>query len=256
MSGAIREFAVGDRPEIVVAVFSTDVGVVEGSDGSIGVEIDGPKQELELFEIVHTGDIVTIRSRKGGRRWVGRGTSIRLTVPESTSVTARTASGDLRFAVPISDAEIDVASGDVHLASLSGRGRIKTASGDITIGDIAGGIRVSTASGDVRIDELDGEASINTASGDVKLGTTHGSVEVRTASGDVTVRRFSGVMLEGAAMSGDFDIGLMPGMSIEADIQTRSGRFRNLSSSSSGKGEPSISATIRLKTMSGDVTLR
>lgn len=117
MIGAMREFAVGDRPEIVVAVFSTDVGVAEGSDGSIGVEIDGPEQELDLVEVVHSGDVVTIRSRKAARRWIRRGTSIRLTVPASTSVTARTTSGDLRFSVPISDAEIDVASGDVHLSS-------------------------------------------------------------------------------------------------------------------------------------------
>lgn len=256
MSGAMREFTVGDRPEIAIAVFSTDVAVVEGSAGSISVEIHGSERDLELIEIVHTGDVVTIRSRKGGRRWIGKGASVRLTVPASTSVTARTASGDLRFSVPISDAEIDVASGDVHLASLSGRGRIKSASGDFTIGEVAGEIRISTASGDVRIDALEGDASISTASGNVKMGTAHGSIEVRTASGDVAIRRFSGVMFEGSAMSGNFDIGLASGMSIEADIQTRSGRFRNLTSPSSGNGETSISATMRLKTMSGDVTLR
>jgi DUF4097 and DUF4098 domain-containing protein YvlB len=256
MSGTRTEFAVGRHPEIVVAVFSTDVTVVEGSDGSIGLEIDGSERELELFDIIHTGDVVTIRSRKGGRRRVRRGASIRLTVPASTSVDARTASGDLRFSVPISDAEINVSSGDVHLASLSGRGRIKTASGDISIGGVAGGIRISTASGDVRIDDIEGDASISTASGDIRLGTTHGSVEIRTASGDVGIHRFTGVMLEGTAMSGDFVIGLAPGMAIEADIQTRSGRIRNLASPSSGEGEPSTNATMRLKTMSGDVTLR
>lgn len=254
MSALVGEFAVGDRPEIVVAVFSTDVGVVEGSDGSIRVEIDGPEQELDLFEVVHSGDVVTIRSRKAARRRIRRGTSIRLVVPASTAVTARTASGDLRFSAPISDAEIDVASGDVRLASMCGRGRIKAASGDITIADVTGGIQISTASGDVRIDDLDGDTSISTASGDVRLGSVHGSVKVKTASGDVTIRRFSGVMLEGVAMSGDFDIGLVSGMSIEADIQTRSGRFRNLTSA--GKGERTISATMQLKTMSGDVTLR
>lgn len=256
MSGTVSEFAVGDRPEIVVAVFSTDVGVVEGSAGSITVEVNGSERDRDLIEIIHTGDVVTVRSRKGGRRWVGRGASVRLTVPASTAVTARAASGDLRFSVPISDAEIDVSSGDVHLASLSGQGKIKAASGDVTIGDIAGGIRISTASGDVRIDEINGDGSISTASGDVRIGEAHGSLSLRTASGDVTIRQFSGVMLEGAAMSGDFDIGLVSGMSIEADIRTRSGRFRNLTSALAGNAEPSIGATMRLNTMSGDVTLR
>ena len=256
MSGTTHEFAVGDRPEIVIAVFSTDVGVVEGAAGVISVKVSGPERESDLIEIIHTGDVVTIRSHKGARRWIGRGASIRLTVPVLTAVTARAASGDLRISVPISDAEIDVASGDVHLALLSGRGRIKAASGDVTIGDIAGGVRIATASGDVRIDELDGDGSIRTASGDVRIGEAHGSVEVKTASGDVTIRQFSGVVLEGSAMSGDFDIGLVSGMSIDADIQTRSGRIKNRTSPSSRNKEPSISATMRLKTMSGDITLR
>jgi len=256
MSDTVREFAVGDRPEIVIAVFSTDVDVVEGSAGLITVEIDGPERDRDLIEVIHDGNVVTIRSRKGGRRWLGRGPSVHLTIPASTAVTARAASGDLRFSVPISVAEIDVSSGDVHLASLSGRGRMKAASGDITIGEIAGGIRVSTASGDVRIDEFDGDGSIKTASGDIQIGEAKGAISVKTASGDVTVRQFSGVMFEGVAMSGDFDIGLVSGMSIDADIQTRSGHFRNHTSPASGTGEPSISATMRLKTLSGDVTLR
>jgi len=256
MSNTVREFPVGDRPEIVIAVFSTDVSVVEGADGVIGVEVKGADREVDLVDVVHTGDVVTVRERRGGRRWMGRGTSVRLTVPAPTAVSAKTASGDLAFSVPISDAEIDAASGDVHLASLSGRGRIKAASGDITIGDVAGGIRISTASGDVRIDGIDGDGSIHTASGDITLGSVRDSIEIKTASGHVRVRRFSGGRLEGGTMSGDLDIGLVSGMFIDADIQTRSGRFRNLIPSSSEKREPLISATMRLKTMSGDVTLR
>jgi DUF4097 and DUF4098 domain-containing protein YvlB len=256
MSSTVQEFTVGDRPELVISVSSVDVNVVEGSDGSIGIEVKGSDRNLDLLEIVHTGDVVTVRTKKGGRRWRGRGSSIRLTVPTSTAVTARTASGDLRISVPVSDAEIDTSSGDIHLASVSGRGKVKAASGDITIGSTVGEIRISTASGDVRLDEVDGDVSIGTASGDVRLGAAHGSIEVKTASGDVTIRRFSGVMLEGGAMSGDFQIGLVAGMSIDADIQTRSGRFRNLTTPASETSESSISTTMRLRTMSGDVTLR
>jgi hypothetical protein len=62
------------------------------------------------------------------------------------------------------------------------------------------------------------------------------------------------VHFDGSAMSGDFVIGLAPGMSIDADFQTRSGSFRNLAPA--GTGERSINAMMRLKTMSGDITLR
>jgi DUF4097 and DUF4098 domain-containing protein YvlB len=149
---------------------------------------------------------------------------------------------------------VEAASGDIHLASFNGRARIKTASGDLTVGSAVGGLQVATSSGDVRVDALDGDLVVSTASGDISIGSAAGSVSVKTASGDIAIRRFSGVELEGSAMSGDFSIGLVPGMSIDADFHTRSGSFRNLAPA--GTGERSIKATMRIKTLSGDITLR
>ncbi len=254
MSGISHDFAVGDRPEISVTLASVDVIVAEGEPGSVKVEAEGNDRDLELLEIFQTGDTVTVRSRKGARRWGRRGAVVRFFVPSGAVCTARTASGDFRAVVALSDVDVASASGDVHLASLGGRARIKTASGDLTVGDASGGLRVGTASGDVRVDALSGDAVINSASGDIAFGSVAGSVTVKTASGDVAIRRFMGVDFNGASMSGDFDIGLIEGMSIDADIQTRSGSFTNLASA--GAGTPTINATMRVATLSGDVTLR
>jgi hypothetical protein len=248
------EFAVGNRPKIVVAVSSADLVIAEGDPGTVKVAMEGQERDLDLFDVVQTGDVVSVRNARGGRRLTRRGVMIRMEVPAGAVFDGQTASGDLRIAVAVSDVEIRVASGDVDLASCNGRVRIKSASGDISIGDLGGSGRISSASGDIRIDRIEGEVLISTASGDVALGSVRGSVEANAASGDVTIRRFSGVSLEGGSMSGDFDIGLVSGMSIEADVRTRSGRFRNLVQQSDG--EPSIAATMRIRTMSGDVTLR
>lgn len=254
MSVTTHDFVVGERPEIAVTLASAEVVVVEGEPGAIRAEAEGSDRDLELLDIYQTGDTVTVRTRKGGRFWGRRGMAIRLTVPGGTACTARTASGDLRVVAPLSDAEISAASGDVHLASLSGRARIKTASGDLTIGEAAGGLQVGTASGDVRVDAVRGDAVVNTASGDVTFGSAAGTMTVKTASGDVAIRRFGGVDLDAASMSGDLDIGLAEGMSVDADIQTRSGTFRNLVSA--GGTTPAVEAKMRLVTMSGDITLR
>ncbi len=254
MSMIVHEFTVGGHPEIVVTLASADVTVVDGVSGTIRVEAEGSEKELEHIEAFQTGDVVTIRSRAGFRRWSWRGLSVRLFVPTGAAFTARTASGDFRILTPISDFDCVAASGDIHLGSFSGRARVKTASGDVTIGEGTGGLQIGTASGDVRIDTFDGDAQINTASGDVAFGAARGSVTTKTASGDVTIRRFSGVSLDGATMSGDFDIGLVAGMTIDADIRTRSGSFKNLVPA--GTGERTVNATLRINALSGDIVLR
>lgn len=254
MSGIEHVFAIGSRPEIAVTLASAEVTVIEGDPGVIRVDAEGNERDLETLDIYQTGDTVTVRTRKAGRFWGRRGTIVRIAVPGGTICTARTASGDFRAVAPLSDVEIAAASGDVHLASFSGRARIKTASGDLTIGEASGGLQFGTGSGDVKVDALRGDAVVNTASGDITIGSAIGTVTVKTASGDIAIRRFAGVDLNGASMSGDFDIGLAEGMSIDADIQTRSGSYRNLVSA--GPGASAVKATMHLATMSGDITLR
>lgn len=249
-----HEFEVGDRAEVSITLPTADVTVVEGSGGIIRVEAEGTDKALEQLEIFQAGDVVTVRTRDDGRKWGRRGITMRLIVPAGVAFAARTASGDFRILVAVSDVDFTAASGDLRLASFSGRARIKTASGDLTIGEAVGGLQVGSASGDVRVDAFDGDAQVSTASGDAAFGTASGSVSIKTASGDVTIRRFSGVSFDGATMSGDLDIGLVPGMSIDADFQTLSGSFRNLAPA--GTGKRSINASMKIKTLSGDIVLR
>ncbi|MGB9357264.1 MAG: DUF4097 family beta strand repeat-containing protein [Acidimicrobiia bacterium] len=254
MRTTIHEFEVGDRAEVSITLPTADVTVVEGGIGTIRVEAEGTEKALEPLEIFQTGDVVTVRTRNEGRNWGRRAMSVHLHVPVGVAFAARTASGDYRVLVDVSDVDFSAASGDLRLTSFNGRARLKTASGDLAIGEATGGLQVGTAAGDVRVDTFEGDAQISTASGDAVFGAASGSVSIKTASGDVTIRRFSGVRFDGATMSGDFDIGLVPGMSIDADFQTLSGSFRNLVAA--GTGERSINASMRIKTLSGDIVLR
>ncbi len=254
MNRAEREFVVGNRPHVVVETPSVDVVAVEGDPGAIRVVIEGTERDVDLFDVTQAGDMVSIGSRRGGGRLFRRGPTIRLTVPAGTAFTCRTASGDVRLNVATSSVEIKAASGDVDIEACSGRVRVKTASGDIAIGAVTGDARLAASSGDVRVDRAEGDLTIATASGDASVGTVDGSVEVNATSGDIKIRRFSGSSFKAGTMSGDLDIGLAPGMAIDADIRTRSGKFRNLVEPSAEA--PSFSATMSIRTMSGDVTLR
>ncbi|MEN8113213.1 MAG: DUF4097 family beta strand repeat-containing protein [Actinomycetota bacterium] len=253
MSRIEQSYEVGEGCEVVVTLAAADVTVVEGAGGTIEVVLDGSDRALDLIDVYQDGDVVTIRSHKGGRRWNLRQVDVRIVAPVGVALTAKTAAGDLRVSVPVSDAEIDSASGDVRLASFDGRCRVKTASGDVTIGQSSGGLRMASASGDLRLEGFEGDMTVTTASGDVEVGDVRGSVALRTASGDVVIRQFRGVRLKASSMSGDFRIWLAAGMTIDADIQTLSGDFRNSVTPSSE--EKTISAELRLKTLSGDITL-
>ncbi|HZJ48570.1 MAG TPA: hypothetical protein VFD97_05995, partial [Acidimicrobiia bacterium] len=125
-----RKFVVGSRPKIVVAVASADLVVVEGDPGIVTVVVDGQERDIDLFDVEQTGDVVSVRSARGGGWWARRGVMIRMAIPAGAVFDGQAASGDLRIAAAVSDVEIRVASGDVDLASCSGRARIKSASGD------------------------------------------------------------------------------------------------------------------------------
>ena len=254
MSRIEREFSVSEPCRVAVSLASAEVAIIEGNAGTIGVVVEGNDRAVEFVEVEQEGDTVSVRLQKGERRWNVRKVAVRISVPAGAAVSVRTASGDLRVTVPVSDAEIDTASSDVRLAGFDGLCRIKTASGDVVVGASSGGMRVMSASGDLRLDGFRGDLSVSTASGDVVLGEVEGMIAVRTASGDVDVRRFSGTRLEASSMSGDVTVGLASGMVIDADVQTLSGSFRNRVSPSSA--ERSTSAELKIKTLSGDVTLR
>jgi DUF4097 and DUF4098 domain-containing protein YvlB len=248
-------FPVGDHPELVVTVASSDVVLNQGGGSSIDVELDGKEGDIDQFDITHVGDMVSIQVRKDtGRRWVQPRVRITVTLPAGSDVEVKTASGDIFGSVDTGDLIVATASGDVRFGDISRKAKIKSASGDVSLGDVTGEFEGVSASGDFRIDSISGDATVSTASGDVVIDRASGPTAAKTASGDIIIRDFSGPSATMLSMSGDITIGLAPGMSIDADISTISGSLRN-NTMASGK-EPTRNVTLRIKTLSGDITLR
>jgi DUF4097 and DUF4098 domain-containing protein YvlB len=250
-----ESFEVGDRAELVVVVASANLVVKEGEPGQVDVVLEGNESALDRFDITHTGDLVSIRVRKeGGGRWFQSSVSITVTLPPGSDADLRTASGDILGSVDAGTLIVATASGDVRFGDVAKRAKIKSASGDIAIGDVNGDFDAASASGDVRVGAVAGDLSVNTASGDLSVGEVGGRVVAKSASGDTSIHRFSGSSLNVKSMSGDVAVGLAPGMSVEANLTTLSGSLRN-EITPSGE-EPTKEATLRIKTMSGDITLR
>ncbi|MCH7844280.1 MAG: DUF4097 family beta strand repeat protein [Acidobacteria bacterium] len=250
-----ESFEVGGRAELVVVVASSDVVLTAGEAGRIDVLLEGDEAALDRFDITHAGDLVSIRLRKeGGRRWFQSGVSITVALPPGSDVDLKTASGNIYGSVDTGTLLVATASGDVRFGAVSRRAKIKSASGDVSIGEVAGDLDWISASGDIRVDAVSGDLSISTASGDLSVGEAGGRTVAKSASGDTHIGLFSGPSLNVVSMSGDVVVGLAPGMSVEANISTLSGSLHNNVTPSDA--EPTKRATLRIKTMSGDIVLR
>ena len=244
-------FTVGEHPRLEVTLPAADLRVVEGADGAIDVRISGSR-DIERVNIEQRGDTVVIYSDRG--RWLSFGSfEAIVTVPPMSSVEAKVASGEVMLDAALKTARVGVTSGDVRIRSVGEDLTVKTASGDVEVGQVGGRLTLSAAAGDLRADEVGGDAEVHCASGDVVLGRVGGRIQTRTASGDVRVKSFEGSSCDCKSMSGEVQLGIPGGRIVDVDISTMSGDVRNeFDIGESGSGP---SASLRVKTVSGDVVL-
>lgn len=211
-------------------------------------------------------------------------------LPEGSAVTLQTASADIRTSGPLGDVAVGSASGDVRIERCA-RLEVKTASGDVTCDVTGAEAGVRTSSGDIRLPELRGGAEITTSSGRVELGAVNGDTTVKSGSGDITVEAAgasfrtisaSGDVTIGTAgdlvetrtssgdvgigtvargrvsvdsVSGDVRIGVADGVSAWLDVSTTSGDLRSGLEEAERPGDEAPRAEIRVKTVSGDISL-
>lgn len=224
---------VGGRTNLDLDVASGSVEVRESRDGVVNVNIDA--DNADEWEVLQLGDSVSVRF--GRRRgWKSRGARILVDAPSQTHVA------------------VSSASADVSLVGRMGEVRIRTASGDIRA-DSVERLDASTASGDIKVGSVTGRLSANTASGDVKADAVADDLDAGTASGDVRIGRCDGANVNVKSVSGDIVIGLPAGIRVEPEISSLSGRTTLPAPSKTPVDGPRRSVRLRLRTVSGNITI-
>ncbi|HEX5848011.1 MAG TPA: DUF4097 family beta strand repeat-containing protein [Rubrobacter sp.] len=244
-----EEFQVGGRHKIEVTLPAGEMVFLPGEAGIVEVDVDG--QNAEELDIEQRGGRILVRTpNRSGSRWDSFDVTIR--TPAGTDLEVNAASADVDVQVDVGTLSASLASGDIRAGIIEGDAAVEAASGDVELGEVGGGLSANTAAGDVRLGRLGGRATVRTASGDVQLGTVLAALSASTQSGDVEVEDYEGGDLECNSTSGDVRIGLPSGRTLDIDLNTLSGDIRSDFSPEGGDG---ATARLRVKTISGDITL-
>ncbi len=203
---------------------------VPGAGGPPAVEVRNPAGSVTVDAVEGASEVVvTIEPLdEGAEHLLDRvdvevtASTVRVRVPE------RRLSRSPAFAVAVSTPPdgpvvVSTASADASLRGRSGQVVLTSASGDVAVEHCAA-LQARAASGDVRVGEVTGAATVGTASGDVRVETAGGPLEMRTASGDLVIGHATG----------------------DVRARTASGDVRV---------ERAAGGTLRLTTVSGDVTV-
>lgn len=242
-------FHVGEAPELSVRYSSGRFRLMNGPAGTVTVDIAGRPSDGLVVE--QHGDRIDIAQRPDTRR--GRW-DVTVTAPDRTRLDLSTASVDIAVDA-VGETNLRTASGDVRIDRVMGDVYVKSASGDVRIDHVTGNAKVSAASGDCLLGSAGADVQVTSASGDIQVGEVAGDADFKTASGDVDVDCCRGDRISAKSASGDVAMGIPTGASVSADLYSLSGAL-NLPTPSETTAEGHRPVRLRVRSMSGDITLR
>jgi hypothetical protein len=249
----------GEVPAIEVRNLAGTV-TVEGREGVDDIAVDiraldsAAEQLLDRVDLFFTAGRLRIVTPE--RRMLRTPQfAITVTTPPDAAVRVATGSADTALRGRLGEAELTSASGDITVEQCAAL-QLRTASGDTRIGRVAGRVTAGSASGDLRVDVAAGLTS-RTASGDVSAEEVSGDVSVTTASGDVSLGRVGEGAVDVKTVSGDCEVGVVPGLRVWMDLSSISGRMDSqLTEDDGAAGDGPAQLSLTLRSVSGDLRIR
>jgi hypothetical protein len=182
--------------------------------------------------------------------------AISVITPPDADVRVASASADTALRGRFGTVELTSASGDLAVEEC-GRLELRTASGDGSVGTATGPVTAASASGDLRVGTATAGLKSRTASGDIVVEEAAADVSLATASGDLLVRRMGEGSVQAKTMSGDVEVGVVPGLRVWLDLSSVSGRMvSQLADDDAAAGDGPAQLSLSLRSVSGDLRIR
>ncbi|MBE9374299.1 DUF4097 family beta strand repeat protein [Saccharopolyspora sp. HNM0983] len=153
--------------------------------------------------------------------------AVRVTAPESSSVSIHTSSGEVAVTGRAGRISVQSGSGTVAVERAEDRATVRSGAGQLRLGDMAGGVHARSGNGDIEIGELAAASTVATGSGDVWLGSVRADVLVRSGGGDVTVSDAATGQVELITGSGEVHAAIRRGALAEVDLSSSTGAARS-----------------------------
>jgi DUF4097 and DUF4098 domain-containing protein YvlB len=180
---------------------------------------------------------------------------IELLVPEGSALEAALSAGDVDCEGRLGNVRIDNRYGDIRVDRASTL-RARTSAGDITVTQVDEDGEATTSYGEIRIRDAAGSLRLDSACGDITVENALASVGASTKYGQVSVHQAAGGSLDLATAYGKVEAGIREGTPAWLDLESSSGKVRNLltpSDAPDGDDEP---LRIRARTSYGDIVVR
>jgi hypothetical protein len=189
------------------------------------------------------------------------------------AVQLRTGARDVTVDLVAGQAEVSTGAGALTIGVIEGSAQLRTGAGNVTVDRVAGPAQVSTGAGSVRIGAVEGPATIK-GTLDTWIGQVGGDLEVRAAYGGISVDRAEQAVIAKTPLGdvrlgevrlgsivaqtghGRVDVGVLPGVAVWLDLQTRCGNVVNELEAAGPPQAGEEAVEVRARTSFGDITVR
>jgi hypothetical protein len=213
------------------------------------------------------------RSWKQWTPWGGRESlDIRVELPAGSDVRASTGLASLHASGPLGDCVYKAGIGDVRVDEASSLS-VKTASGEVQVGTVQGDAEIATSSGRVHVGHVEGAADLKSSNGDVSIDSVSGhlravtsngrisvesagaGVTAKTAYGDIRVGRVRRDRTEAQTSFGKVEIGVAEGVTAWLDLDTHFGTIHNALGAADEPGPDAVVVEIQARSSYGSIAV-
>jgi len=180
---------------------------------------------------------------------------IELLVPEGSGLEAALTAGDVDCEGRLGDVRIDNRYGDIRI-DRAAKLRARTSAGDVTVAQVDQDGELSTSYGEIRLREASGDVRLDSACGDITVERALASVAATTKYGQVSVHSAVRGSLDLATAYGKVEAGVREGTPAWLDLESSSGKVRNLLTPSDAPNASDEPLQVKARTSYGDIVVR